>query len=72
MRNIWLNPLNYNPFWIKKSLNLRLNDIFFQQWHSNIMEMNSCITYKLFKNEIKFEKYLMNLDITERINLCKL
>ena len=71
MRNIWLNPLNFNPLWIKKSLNLRLNDIFSQQWHSNIMDMNSCITYKLFKNEIKFEKYLMNLDITERINLCK-
>ena len=71
MTNIWLNPLNFNPLWIKKSLNLRLNDIFSQQWHSNIMEMNSCISYKLFKNELKFEKYLLNLDITERINLCK-
>ena len=52
-------------------MNLRLNDTFSQQWYSNIMEMNYCITFKLIKNKIKFEKYLMKLDITERINLCK-
>ena len=52
-------------------MNLRLNDIFLQDWYSNISEMNSCITYKLFKSNLKLEKYLLELNTSERINLCK-
>ena len=71
MTNVWRNPYNFNPEWIKKSLALRLNDMYEQNWHSNINEMNSCITYKLIKRELKLEKYLLQLNRHERINLCK-
>ena len=71
MGNIWLNPQSFNPLWIKKTMNLRLNDIFLQDWYSNISEMNSCITYKLFKSNLKLEKYLLELNTSDRINLCK-
>ena len=71
MQNVWLNPLNFNTEWIRKEISLRLNDIFYQKWQLDIREMKSCSTYKLFKNYLKLEAYLLKLDSTDRINLCK-
>ena len=71
MRYIWLNPQNYNPIVIHKAIKQRLNDMFHQQWHSNISEMSSCTLYRMFKSECKLEKYLLNLNKSEQINLCK-
>ena len=52
-------------------MKLRLSDMFYQQWHSNITEMSSCTFYRIFKNNLKLEKYLLDLNVSERINLCK-
>ena len=71
MRNLWLSPHNHNPMLIKKAINQRLNDMFYQQWHSNISEMSSCTFYRMFKCDFKLEKYLLKLNKSEQINLCK-
>ena len=55
----------------KKAISLKLNDMYFQEWHSNITKMNSCFCYKMFKDSLKLENYLLNLNISESINLCK-
>ena len=71
MRYIWLNPHNHNPIIIKKAIKRRLNDMFYQQWHSNISEMSSCTFYRMFKSELKLEKYLLSLNRSEQIYLFK-
>ena len=71
MTYIWLSPHNHNPIVIHKAIKQRLNDMFHQQWHSNISEMSSCTLYRMFKSECKLEKYLLNLNKPEQINLCK-
>ena len=71
MSNIWKNFSNVNHIWIKKAISLKLNDMYFQEWHSDINKMNSCFCYKMFKDSLKLENYLLNLNISESINLCK-
>ena len=71
MGNLWQNQHIENPIWIKKAIKLRLSDMFLQEWHSKITEMSSCTFYKMFKSNLILEKYLLKLDISERINLCK-
>ena len=63
-------PSNY-PVWLKKSLNLRLNDIFKQVWHSQLQSNRNCTNYRLFKDDHCFENYLTSLSDVDRIALSK-
>ena len=71
MGNLWLTNHNHNLMWVKNAIKLRLSDMYYQKWHSNVTEMSSCIFYKMFKNNLILENYLLNLNVSERINLCK-
>ena len=57
--------------WVKNSIKLRLNDIFKQEWHSQLYINRKCSNYRIFKDIFQFEPYLCNLDDKERKDLCK-
>ena len=63
-------PSNY-PVWLKKSLNLRLNDLFKQDWYSQLQSNRNCTNYRLFKDDHCFENYLTSLSDVDRIDLSK-
>ena len=64
--NLWheaplvLSQCNYSlkySTWLKKSLNLRLNDIFKQEWHSQLQTNRQCTNYRIFKDDHCLENY---------------
>ena len=71
MRNVWLNPESFNHDWLKRSINLKLSDMYLQEWHSQISIKSSCIMYRTFKISLELEKYLILLDCKERINISR-
>jgi len=71
MGNIWLAQDNHNTIWLNHSIKLRLSDIDFQNWCSEVFENSLCKNYRIFKNELKFEHYLCSLEFSDRILLSK-
>ena len=71
MRNVWINPEHFKHEWLKKAIDLRLSDIYRQEWNSMITSMSSCILYKSYKQDLSLENYLLLLDSTDRINICR-
>ena len=71
MRDVWLNPTEHNHAWVKKILKNRLSEIYDLNWHRTIMEKSSCLIYRTFKENFKFEKYITLLDNSNRIAICK-
>ena len=57
--------------WLKKSLRLRLNDIFKQEWYNNVQTNGQSSNYRIFKETLHFERYLVTLNDKEKINMCK-
>ena len=48
-----------------------MSDIFKQSWHDNLWNNSQCTNYRIFKDEHKFENYLVLLNDKDRINICK-
>ena len=71
MRNVWLNPEIFKFEWLKKAINLKLSDMYKQEWQSLVSRQNSCITYRSIKLNLELEKYLILLDSSDRINICR-
>ena len=70
---IWNN--NYNLIdtnWLGKTIGIRLNDIYAQEWISNVNNNSQCKVYRIFKRDLKFEKYLTTLPLKCRLDLCRL
>ena len=69
---IWLAqslPCSVSTF--RNILKLRLKDQFIQKWHESISESRKCINYRIFKNHVKLEKYLVDLHDNLRKILTK-
>ena len=62
---------NLNVFWLKNSIHRRLLDQFIQSWKSEIFNSPKGLSYRIFKEEWKFEEYLDLLDKKDRNNFCK-
>ena len=57
--------------WLKISLHLRLNDIFKQEWNSQLQSNSQCSNYRIFKETFQLEPYLCMLNEKDKINMCK-
>ena len=71
MRHVWLNPDTVNYNWLKKAIELKLSDMYIQDWQRQVDTMSSCTTYRHFKPYFKREKYLSLPNHYDRINICK-
>ena len=57
--------------WLKSPLDLRLNDIDRQNWNDEVNRNRLCFNYRIFKQEVVLEDYLLKLEVGDRISLCK-
>ena len=71
MGNVWNLPNNFNSNWLKKSLPLRLSDMFKQNWHSSVNNMSSCLNYRIFKQDHLLEYYLEILEPINRVSFIR-
>ena len=70
--HIWLTVGSlYNTECIKDRLQLRLNDIFKQEWLATTCSNRVCTNYTIFKETLVFVEYLINLDYKYLKNLCQ-
>ena len=56
---------------INNLISNRLHDIYTQNWLSEVNNNSQCRNYRIFKNNLKFESYLIELNSFDRINMCK-
>ena len=57
--------------WLGRTIGLRLNDIYAQEWLSDVNNNSQCKVYRIFKRELKLEKYLTTLPLKCRLDLCR-
>ena len=68
--NMFMDISTVNTKWLKKSIELKLNDICVQNWQSDVNTNNVCLNYRIFKTEPGIDKY-MHLNDHLRITLTK-
>ncbi len=59
--NIWQNQMFPNKSWLSKFIKQRACDQFLQGWLQTVHESSKCKNYRIFKTELCFEKYLVEL-----------
>jgi hypothetical protein len=62
LMNIWESHEFNNSKWLTLTIKQKLSDIFINEWYSNIENQSKCRSYKLFKHNFGFEKYLIETD----------
>ena len=70
MSNIWYSQSVYPKERILLSVEQRLKDQFKQKWCTEINMSSKRLCYKIFKNELVFEKYLSLLSPRYIYNVC--
>lgn len=68
---VWRDQNTIKVEWFKKALNLRLLDMNRQTWASEVTTNVLCTNYTKFKEDLQFEKYILQLEIPDRISLTK-
>ena len=72
MSNLWSNrDVTFNPKWVKSAVSLRLNDIGQQNWSAEVNRNRLCTNYRIFKEKYIFEEYLIKLNYSEWLALCR-
>ena len=71
MSNLWDEDTVLHLNWVKLSLDRRLHDIDYQNWHDEVNANRLCFNYRIFKQEVILENYLIKLEVDDRISLCK-
>ena len=64
--NLWTNEMDgFDSRYIKSALKLRLND------NAKMFGNAKCTNYRMFKSELNIDSYLLNVNYTDRVALCK-
>ena len=69
---VWLNNndiLDIN--WVCREVRLRLECQFVQKWKSDVFNSPKCFIYRIFKTDLAFEKYIIELSMKAYIDLAK-
>jgi hypothetical protein len=69
--NIWLNQNSCSSVWLSSSVEQKLKDQFFQEWSENMNSTSKGLCYRIFKTELKIEKYISILPYNYMFNFCK-
>ena len=71
LSELWNNSNMYNWHEFNTICMKRIKDQYIQKWDSEVTTGEKCVTYRLFKHNIKFEKYLDNLPEGYRSSFTK-
>ena len=69
-----LDDCGYSNVWHTQnaiSTKLRLTDQFKQNWHSTLQMSPKALSYRLFKSNFRFEKYLDVMNDKNRFTFCR-
>lgn len=67
MTEFWINQtIPHSIQWFKHFSRQRIYDQFLQSWRSDIFNSNKCLNYRIYKHELKLEKYLLCLKPNDR------
>ena len=69
--NVWHIQNFIRHKWLIESTKLRLTDQFKQNWHSTLQIYPKALSYRLFKSNFRFEKYLDELNDKNRFTFCR-
>ena len=70
--NVWLaQGGGFSAAWISHTAKVRLFDIFTQEWRAATWSNRICTNYRMFKDDLMFEKYLQILCKKDCITLSK-
>ena len=69
--NVWHTQNFISHKWLIESIKLRLTDQFKQNWHSTLQISPKALSYRLFKSDFRFEKYLDVLNDKNRFTFCR-
>ena len=64
---IWYSQSFINSTWLQKALKQKLNDIFMQNWNSQVQSTSESNIYKIYKTKFEQSKYIFILSTS----LCK-
>ena len=67
---LWRNPV-FSPIKFKTVVKQRLKDQYLQTWRSIVYDSGTCYNYRLFKENLCFEKYLLTLPQSLRLSMIK-
>ena len=70
MSNIWLNQNSCSSVWLSCSVKQKLKDQLFHEWSENMNSTSKGLCYRIFKTELKIEKYISSLPYNYMFN-CK-
>ena len=68
---MWDNQHEMNTTICQKVIHRKIEDIALQHWYTDISNSSMCVLYKLFKQTLHFEKYLLSSNNRDRISLTK-
>ena len=68
---VYANPNLYSVEWIIATIDQILKDQFRQEWLSSVENSAKSLCYRIFKDELSFEKYLTLLPRNQIYVLCK-
>jgi hypothetical protein len=68
---IWLDDMIINTKVLKQIMELHNTDINRQTWLSEVFNNSCCFNYRIFKTDLFFEKYLIQLNYSDRLALCR-
>ena len=71
MSYVWQNQSFCNFSWLKNRVFHSLLDQFTQSWRSNVFTSPKGINYRMFKEDLKLENYLLKLPVKKYKLLCR-
>ena len=71
MSNIWLNQNSRSSVWLSNSVEQKLKDHFIQEWSEDMNPTSKDVCYRIFKTELKIERYISISSYNYMFNFCK-
>ena len=69
---VWLaQTMNIDNKNMKIAIDKKIDDMAFQTWYGAVNRLKQCSNYRIFKNSLKFENYLLELDFQDRVRFSK-
>ena len=71
--SFWFNQVGYAPkTFMKNILSKQLESQYIQNWNLEVNQNRKCTIYRVFKEKFGFEKYLLELEFSDRTALCNI
>ena len=67
---IWAAQRVENTRWFVQSIKQKVKDLYVTEWFFTVTNSSSCMNYRLYKENIALERYLLKVSYESKRNLC--